>query len=444
MANLIMMPKLGFNMNEGKLVRWYKKEGEAIKKGEALFSVETDKTSIDIESTCDGYVRRLFIEEGDKLGVTLPIAIIGDKNENIDDVIKEALSKLEGKTEVASSKPVQSVSGNEQVKAEFSRGEKLMISPRARKAAKEKGIDLNSTDIKGTGFSGGICEKDVLDYADNALKTKASPLAKAMALDMGVDLSSIKGSGIGGKILKNDLFTKERSEITFDGKEIRNVLPYSGVREIIGKRLSASKISAPHVYFTQKVDMEELLRLRKHINKAASGKTSVTDYIVRAVVLAAEKYPGINASLQGDKIEEYSSVNVGIAVASPAGLIVPVIKNAEKMGLMDIQKASSGLVEKARQGKLTPDEYNGGTFTISNLGMFGIENFTAIINPPEAAILAVSATKDEPCIVEKQVRIKPMMNITLSVDHRIIDGLLAARFVTEVKILLENPAGLLI
>lgn len=444
MANLIMMPKLGFNMNEGKLVRWYKKEGEAIKKGEALFSVETDKTSIDIESTCDGYVRRLFIEEGDKLGVTLPIAIIGDKNENIDDVIKEALSKLEGKTEVASSKPVQSVSGNEQVKAEFSCGEKLMISPRARKAAKEKGIDLNSTDIKGTGFSGGICEKDVLGYADNALKTKASPLAKAMALDMGVDLSSIKGSGIGGKILKNDLFTKERSEITFDGKEIRNVLPYSGVREIIGKRLSASKISAPHVYFTQKVDMEELLRLRKQINKAAGGKTSVTDYIVRAVVLAAEKYPGINASLQGDKIEEYSSVNVGIAVASPAGLIVPVIKNAEKMGLMDIQKASSGLVEKARQGKLTPDEYNGGTFTISNLGMFGIENFTAIINPPEAAILAVSATKDEPCIVEKQVRIKPMMNITLSVDHRIIDGLLAARFVTEVKILLENPAGLLI
>lgn len=446
MANLIIMPKLGFNMSEGRLVRWYKNEGDAIKKGEALFSVETDKTSIDIESTCDGYVRKLFIDEGDTLGVTLPIAIVGGKSESIDEIMKEALSQLGDKAEAVASGPMESavVPLQEKEKTESSFGKRQMVSPRARKAAREKGIDLSVADIEGTGFSGGICEKDVLKYADAASEAKASPLAKAIASDKGINLLTIKGSGPGGKIMKDDLFAEESIDITSDGKEIRSTLPYSGVREIIGKRLSASKVSAPHVYFTQKVDMEELLRLRSQVNRTAGWKTSVTDYIIRAAVLAIKKYPGINASLIEDRIEEYSSVNVGIAVASPTGLIVPVVRNAEGMSINEISKVSFGLIEKARQGRLTPDEYNGGTFTVSNLGMFGIENFTAIINPPEAAILAVSATKDEPCVIEKQVLIKPMMNITLSADHRIIDGLLAARFVTEIKLFLENPVSLII
>jgi pyruvate dehydrogenase E2 component (dihydrolipoamide acetyltransferase) len=226
-------------------------------------------------------------------------------------------------------------------------------------------------------------------------------------------------------------------------------VPYSGVRKIIGERLAESKFTAPHLYFTQKVNLAELLPLRALINSKQGQKTSVTDYIARAVILALLKYPEMNASLAGEVIELYENVNLGIAVAAPTGLIVPGIRDAHELSVVELAKASAPLFEKARAGKLAPDEYQGGTFTISNLGMFGIENFTAIINPPEVGILAISATKDEPVVVtgaggEKSIEIRPIMNITLTVDHRVIDGLLAAQFVGEVKRLLESPIELLI
>jgi pyruvate dehydrogenase E2 component (dihydrolipoamide acetyltransferase) len=213
--------------------------------------------------------------------------------------------------------------------------------------------------------------------------------------------------------------------------------------------MAQSKFTAPHLYFTQKINVEKLLDLRKEINAAQEKKTSVTDYIAKAVINAIRKYPDFNVSLIEDKIVKYKSINLGIAVAAPGGLIVPVIKNANDKSVVELSNDAGALFEKARTGKLAPDEYTGGTFTISNLGMFGIENFTAIINPPEAAILAVSATKDEPVVVTdavggKTVDIKPMMNITLTVDHRLVDGLLAAQFVAELKRLLENPIELLI
>jgi pyruvate dehydrogenase E2 component (dihydrolipoamide acetyltransferase) len=227
------------------------------------------------------------------------------------------------------------------------------------------------------------------------------------------------------------------------------VAPYTGVRKIIGERLAESKFTAPHLYFTQKVDMAALLSLRKIVNEKRERKTSVTDYIAWACVIALGKYPDMNSSLVGDRIETYASVNLGVAVASPTGLIVPVVKNAQELSVVEFSEAASELFEKARERKLKQEEYSDGTFTISNLGMFGIENFTAIINPPEVGILAISSTKDEPVVVtgeggEKTVAIRPMMNITLSVDHRLIDGLLAAQFVTEVKRLLESPIELLI
>jgi pyruvate dehydrogenase E2 component (dihydrolipoamide acetyltransferase) len=226
-------------------------------------------------------------------------------------------------------------------------------------------------------------------------------------------------------------------------------VPYAGVRKVIGDRLSESKFTAPHLYFTQKVDLQQLLALRKQVNEAQDKKTSVTDFIAKAVILSLQKYPEMNASLVGEKIVKYKSVNLGIAVASPTGLIVPNIKDAQNMSVVELSKASSPLFEKAREGKLAVSEYTGGTFTVSNLGMFGIENFTAIINPPEVGILAVSSTKDEPLVVKKadgtkSIEIRPMMNIQLSVDHRIIDGLLAAQVVTEIKTLLEDPIKLLV
>ena len=341
----------------------------------------------------------------------------------------------------------------------------IKITPRARRVAAENDLAVEDLAIEGTGWQGGICEKDILEYlASN--KVKATPVAAAMAKAEGIDLEDIRGTGVNGKVMKEDVekviaaakkavaaaedqAPAGAGEITPDGKEIGEKVPYAGVRKVIGDRLAESKFTAPHLYFTQKVNMEDVLALRKKVNEVQDKKTSVTDFIAKAVIMTLKKYPEMNSSLVGETIERYKSINLGIAVASPTGLIVPNIKNSQDMSVVEISKASTPLFDKARAGKLAVDEYAGGTFTISNLGMFGIENFTAIINPPEVGILSISSTKDEPFVVTKEdgtkeIQIKPMMNIQLTVDHRIIDGLLAAQFVTNVKNLLENPISLMV
>ncbi len=468
MAELVIMPKLGFNMSSGKLVKWYKSEGEKINKGEPFFSVETDKTNIDIESTSDNFVRKLLISEGETVKVTLPIAILGSKEESIDDLISEGMSKLDKKEkdkgEVSGEQKVDH-SDNQMIASASDTDKSLKISPRARKTVKEKNIDIKQLDIKGTGYQGGICEKDILKAAEiQALqKVKISPLADRIAAAEGIDVSTVTGTGAGNKIMKRDVEASKKyadevsnqnefkGEVQHsnDGKEILEITPYEGVRQVIGNRMVQSKFTAPHVYFTKAVDLTEILKLRKQINNSHDVKTSVTDYVAMAVIKALQKYPEVNASLQSDKIYKYKTVNLGIAVAAPNGLIVPVIKDAEKKGIMDFSEDAAEMIKKARDGKLMPSEYSGGTFTISNLGMFGIDNFTAIINQPESAILAVSATQKMPVVVtnekeKDEIVIRPMMNITLTVDHRIIDGLLAAQFTVEVKRYMENPMGLLI
>lgn len=470
MAEVIIMPKLGFNMNEGRLVQWYKNEGDEVAKGEPLFSVETDKTNMDIEATSDGVVKKLLIAEGDKIPVTLPIAVVAAADEDASEVIADAKAKLAagGVDAPQEEEPaaVQKETASQAEEAASDTAHKgsegmLKITPRARRTAAENGVDLKELDIEGTGWQGGICEKDILEYlASN--KVRITPVAAAAAAAEGIDTAGIKGSGANGKIMKADVLKAlggrqtaadaaeaADTEVTFDGKVIEERIPYEGVRRVIGERLSQSKFTAPHLYFTQKVNMEDVLALRKKVNEVQDKKTSVTDFIAKAVILTLKKYPEMNSSLVGDTIERYRSINLGIAVASPTGLIVPNIKNSQDMSVVEISKASTPLFEKAREGKLAADEYSGGTFTISNLGMFGIENFTAIINPPEVGILSISSTKDEPFVVTgddgtKEIQIKPMMNIQLTVDHRIIDGLLAAQFVTEVKNLLENPISLMV
>lgn len=475
MANVIIMPKLGFNMNEGKLVEWYKNEGETIAKGEPLFSVETDKTNMDIEATGDGVVKALLIEAGDAVPVTLPIAVIGEADEDVSSVVADAKAQLAGGgVETSESKAAQEAPSaafaeekEKPAALHIEAGGRLKITPRARRVAAENDLSLEGIDIVGTGWNGGICEQDILDYlASN--KVKITPVAKAMADAEGLDISVILGTGVRGKIMKSDVEkalaakasaaseaaivseeTSTAAKFTEDGKEILEEVPYAGVRKVIGDRLAESKFTAPHLYFTQKVNVEKLLDIRKQVNAAQEKKTSVTDYIAKATIMALKKYPDMNSSLVGETIVKYKSINLGIAVASPTGLIVPNVKDSQDMSVVEISKAATPLFDKARAGKLAINEYTGGTFTISNLGMFGIENFTAIINPPEVGILSISSTKDEPVAVvnedgTKEVAIKPMMNIQLTVDHRIIDGLMAAQFVTEIKTLLENPISLLV
>lgn len=474
MAEIIIMPKLGFNMNEGKLVQWYKSEGEEITKGEPLFSVETDKTNMDIEATSDGVVKKLLIEEGDQIPVTLPIAVIGSADEDVSAAVADAKAQLAaGGADVSGADEAPEAAEKAEAPAEAKTPAAapktadglIKITPRARRVAAENDLAVEDLAIEGTGWQGGICEKDILEYlASN--KVKATPVAAAMAKAEGIDLADIRGTGVNGKVMKEDVEKviaaakkavaaaedqahASAGEITPDGKEIGEKIPYAGVRKVIGDRLAESKFTAPHLYFTQKVNMEDVLALRKKVNEVQEKKTSVTDFIAKAVIMTLKKYPEMNSSLVGETIERYKSINLGIAVASPTGLIVPNIKNSQDMSVVEISKASTPLFDKARAGKLAVDEYAGGTFTISNLGMFGIENFTAIINPPEVGILSISSTKDEPFVVTKEdgtkeIQIKPMMNIQLTVDHRIIDGLLAAQFVTNVKNLLENPISLMV
>ena len=378
MAEIIIMPKLGFNMNEGKLVQWYKSEGEEITKGEPLFSVETDKTNMDIEATSDGVVKKLLIEEGDQIPVTLPIAVIGSADEDVSAAVADAKAQLAaGGADVSDADEAPEAAEKAEAPAEAKAPAAapktadglIKITPRARRVAAENDLAIEDLAIEGTGWQGGICEKDILEYlASN--KVKATPVAAAMAKAEGIDLADIRGTGVNGKIMKEDVekviaaakkavaaaedqAPAGAGEITPDGKEIGEKIPYAGVRKVIGDRLAESKFTAPHLYFTQKVNMEDVLALRKKVNEVQDKKTSVTDFIAKAVIMTLKKYPEMNSSLVGETIERYKSINLGIAVASPTGLIVPNIKNSQDMSVVEISKASTPLFDKARAGKLT-------------------------------------------------------------------------------------------
>ncbi|WZL72764.1 dihydrolipoamide acetyltransferase family protein [Clostridiaceae bacterium 35-E11] len=445
MAEIIIMPKLGFNMDEGQLVRWNKNQGDKVSKGEVLFEINTDKTTMPVESTLDGVVLKTMLEEGAFAPVFTPIAVVGNEGEDADAVLAAA-----GEETVTAPIPQENeeaaVQDTQQMHMATDDLKSLKLTPKAKKFVKEEGIDPTTlTGIKGTGFRGGITAKDI----------KASPLARKLAEKTGVDLANVQGTGTGGKVMKADV---EKATATSapdialkdrDDKKILSVTPYKGVRKIIGDRLSQSKFTAPHLYFTDSIDTTNLTAFRKQLNAMNDTKIAVSDLLILAASKALQKYPEVNASLVDEQIICYKSTNVGMAVAGDNGLIVPVVKNAQEKSLTQIAKKTRELVEKAKTGKLAQDEYTGGTFSISNLGMFGIENFTAIINPPESAILSVSSVRKTPVVVtdengEDTVVIRPIMNIQLSVDHRIIDGLLAAKFVGYMKELLEEPIKILI
>jgi len=321
--------------------------------------------------------------------------------------------------------------------SDVSQRTKRIFTPGAKKLAIDEDISVDDIEIIGTGYKGSVTERDLLTYLDvqrniahkAVLKTDiadgivfdrrnrviATPLARRMATGEGIILEEIAKSDrkimaadveaiMASKVVVSETleYSTKEPELSSNAGETKIIIekiPYSGIRKIIGERLSQSMLAAPHVYFTQKVNMDELLKLRKNMNELKEIKLSVTDYISKAVIQAIQQYPDINASLIDGYIEKYQSINLGIAVSAPLGLVVPVIKHAEGLSILEIGRSSSDLIEKARSGKLTKDEYSGGTFTISNLGMFGIENFTAIINPPESAILGISAIKDETVVV---------------------------------------------
>ena len=417
MAEVVIMPKLGFNMDEGQLVKWHKQVGETVKKGEVLFEINTDKTTMPVEATEDGTLLKIILEEGAFAEVFTPIAVTGAPGEDPDAALASA-----GQGQAGGSAPAAAPSAP----AAPVDMKSLKLTPKARKLVQDEGIDPASlTQIKGTGFQGGITYKDL----------KASPLARRVAQQMGVDLAAVQGTGAAGKIMKADV-------------EAAAAVPYKGVRRIIGEKLAQSKFTAPHLYFTDAVDTTELAAFRKRLNETSEVKIAVSDLLTMAACKALKKFPGINVTLKDDQVVTYRSINVGTAVAGDNGLVVPVIKNVQNKTLTDVARESKDLVARAREGRLAPEEYSEGTFSISNLGMFGIGNFTAIINAPESAILSVSSVRKTPVVAtdengEDAIAIRPMMNIQLSVDHRVIDGLLASQFVEYMKQLLEHPIQIL-
>ena len=455
MAEVVIMPKLGYNMDEGQLVKWCKNVGDLITKGEVLFEINTDKTTMPVEAVADGVLLKVMLAEGEYAGVFTPIAVVGGAGEDPDAALAAHAGGAGGgeapATSVAPPAAVAPGSAPATPPDAVDLGS-LKLTPKAKKLIRDEGIDPASlASVRGTGFRGGITAKDI----KAAPAVKASPLARKVAERDGVDLASVQGTGVGGKIMKADVASAAAGTAGpagtvagTDEKKILSVTPYKGVRKVIGERLAQSMAQAPHIYFTDSVDTTNLTAFRARLSESGEGKVAVSDLFILAASRTLQKYPEVNASLVGDEIIVYKSTNIGIAVAGDNGLIVPVVKNAQEKHLSAIALETRDLVERAKAGRLDPSEYTGGTFTISNLGPFGIENFTAIVNPPESAILAVSAVKKVP-VVETDgngtdtVVIRPMMNIQLSVDHRVIDGLLAAKFVQYFKELLENPIRIL-
>jgi len=405
MAEYIIMPKLGFNMDKGTLLKWRKKEGDFIEEQEVLFEIETDKTVMEVEAQTSGVLRKVLVADGEEVPVTLPIAIIGDKNEDISKMIEEAHQKLNRKEISGAPKEEKKVTPIEKKLVEARKEIRRKISPRARRKAKELGIQIEH--VEASGSSGVVSEKDVLTY----YKKQQANVPEKVSIN--------------------------------DGTEKR--MPYTGLRKIIGDRLSKSKFTAPHIYFTVSIDMSRVMTLMKGLNKGSEQKISINDFIVFVVARVLSEQHQMNSSLIGKEIIYHKEVNIGVAVALEEGLIVPVIKNVDKKSLSILSKEIKKLIKLARERKLMPEDYQGGTFTVSNLGMYGIENFTAIINPPEVAILAVGAIKKMPVVTEEEtekIAIRSMMQATLSVDHRLIDGATAATFLKQGKDYLEFPEGL--
>lgn len=431
MAEKIIMPKQGLQMTEGTITKWLVKEGDKVEIGQPLFEMETDKNTIQIDSTAAGEVLKLVAKEDETVPITETIAIVGKKGEDFSDLLPK--KKEEKKPEPAPAaaapaapavKPAPAADDTTPIALE---GGRIFVTPRAKMTAERKNIDYKT--VKGTGPSGLIIEKDVLAAA----AVKASPVAKAIAARKGVSITTVTGTGENGKIVKHDILSGDANLSRED-----KVIPISGMRKVIADNMMNSVQSMAHAYHKVAVDMSEAKLIRAAFKKAEK-KVSFNDIIIMALGRALQEHPRMNAWVEDGKITEKGSVNVGIAVAVDNGLIVPTVRDVQNMTIGEIHDESARLIAKTKAGGLKKEEYSGATFTVSNLGMFGIDEFTAIVNPPQVGILAVGSMTDTPVVRDGQIVIRPMMNLVLTYDHRVIDGAPAAQFLSRVKELLENP-----
>ncbi|MEK6646417.1 MAG: dihydrolipoamide acetyltransferase family protein [Candidatus Firestonebacteria bacterium] len=395
----VILPMLGETMNEGTISKWRKKEGDKIEKGEILLEITTDKATLEVESIVSGIVRKILAKEGEVIPVLQTIALVGDANEPIPEAISNIKGQKSNTKNQESNIKEEKTFQKETIKSSTDIPERIFVTPAAKRVAKE--LNINLADVKGTGSGGRITEEDVKKWTGKNV-SKGKEIEQTQA----------------GELLLTPM------------------------RKIIAKRMKESKTNAPHFYLKISVDMSNAVALRTSLleeyKKKVNVKISYNDIIIYATAKVLEENPIINASFAEDKIILHKDINIGMAVSLDDGLIVPVIKNANKKALIEIVTQANTLVAKARSNKLLPNEYTGGTFTISNLGMYDIEDFSAIINPPESAILAIGKITNEVVAGNGGIFVKPMMNLTLSVDHRVIDGVTAAKFLQKLKQVLED------
>ncbi len=437
MATEIIMPVLGMTMESGIIVEWMKKEGDSVTEGEVLFNVETDKSVMEVEAKASGTLLKIVHGPGDDVPIQQVIGYIGEAGEAIADpgdgdgsaaTDSTANGTTGGEDALAAAGTADGTAGGQDVPAAAGAGTpgppgRVKISPKARRHARDLGIAVEH--IAGTGPGGRIVFSDVEAFA--ARTAAAAPVPAPAVAPAPAAAPAAAGPGT---------------------KRVQRRAPLSGLRKIAATRLAESASTVPHFYLTMDVDMTRLTGLREQLiaygEKRGLARVSVNDLIIKAAGIALRSFPAVNASLEGGEIVEYADVNVGFAVALDDGLVVPVVASADQKSVFDIAAATRYLGEKARAKGLGPEDYGYGTFTISNLGMFGVDQFTAIINPPEAAILAVGRVKDTPVAVDGKVEIKDMMSITLSSDHRLIDGAVAGQFLAHLREILEQPLELLI
>ena len=450
MAEYVKLPKIGLTMKTGTIADIKKAVGDSVRKGEIVAEFETDKITGEAESPIDGIVLQLLAAIGDEIEVLSPIALIGQPGEEpVAPTEKEAALVVK---EAAAVAPVTSVETKaEDIRAVNETGRALAM-PLAKRYARELGIDLN--DITATSPDGILRKKDV-EAALLRNTVRATPLAKKIAKETGVDLHDVTGTGPNGRIGKDDVLAASNAPAALVSASAA-VIPagsvtrkrMSGMRRVIAERLSESKRTIPHVYFKAEVDTTALLALKETLKDAAAKglapKITVNDLLLKAVAASLAKHPDMYAQLDGEDVVYFDAINLGMAVNVSGGLVVPVVKNAGVLSLGMLAQQTAALAEKARSGKLVPEDYTGGNFTVSNLGASGIDEFSAIINPPEAAILAVGTVKEKAVVLDGQVVVRPMMTLTLSVDHRMIDGALAAEFMKTLKQSIENICLVLI
>ena len=426
MATNILMPALSPTMTEGTLARWLKKEGETIKAGDVIAEIETDKATMEVEAVDEGVLGKILIAAGtENVAVNAPIAILVEPGENVPDSAPAAPApKAAPAAEPAAAPAPASAPAAAPVAEKTGHGERVFASPLARRMAQQAGIDLAS--LKGSGPNGRIVKADIDAARGKAPEAAAqAPAPKAAAPAPAA---------------------APAAPITAP----HDAIPHSSMRKVIAKRLQTAKQTIPHFYLSMDVELDALLKLRAELNaqspKDGPGafKLSVNDLIIKAVAVALRRVPAANASFTEEAMIRYHDVDISVAVAIPDGLITPIIRKADQKGLAAISNEMKDLAARAKAGKLKPDEFQGGSFSISNLGMYGISSFSAIINPPQGGILAIGAGEKRPVVKGEQIAVATVMTVTLSCDHRVVDGAVGAEFLAAFRTIVEQPLGLML